>query len=374
MMKKIDCILLMAGQGLRANLPINKTLYEINKIPLYMYSLIKFNNIEQISHIYLVVNEKDYEQVCYEVAENYPETMIIKGGITRFESVKAALKVVSQENDIIIHDCARPLTNIHDIEELIMTTTDIGTLYHLPYETVKLNQNQITTLDRNNLYMVSTPQYFKAELIKDILNNKNDFTDELQIFEKDYEINFVKESSLNIKLTTQEDLDYIKYKLINSTLTIGHSYDFHPFTQKRNLVLGGIHFNDFQGLAGHSDADSLYHAVAESIIGALNMGDIGTLFPDNNPLYKGLDSSYFLKEVTKEVEKRHLQIKCIDAIIYIEKPKLEKYKQQMALNIKNITKAQFVNIKATTMEKEGLVGEEKGIGCEAVCLVEKGVE
>jgi len=368
-MKKIDAILLMAGSGLRTNLPYNKALYEVNKIPLYMYSVIKFNQIKEIENIYLCVSDADFLRVSEEVKENYPSTIIVKGAKTRSDSIKNVLKCISGKNDFIIHDCARPLVEISDIKKLIDTTTLIGTLYHKSADTVKIVKSTVETIDRDDLYMVTTPQYFNVKFINDILTNNEPFTDEIQIFENKVECNFIKESSLNLKFTTIEDLDYITYKLSNENLLVGHSYDFHPFSPNRSLILGGVKIDYELGLLGHSDADALYHAVTEAIIGALNLGDIGSLFPDTDEKYKDMDSSYFLKEVMNLVKERNLMVKCIDSIIYIENPKLKKYKALMANNIKKITHAEYVNVKATTMEKCGLVGEEFGIGCEAICLL-----
>lgn len=368
-MKKIDAILLMAGTGSRTLLPYNKAIYSINQIPLYMYSLIKFNQVPEIENIYLVVNENDYDVVLNEVSQNYPSTFVVIGGQTRSESVKCALKRLSKNNDVIIHDCARPLVSVEDIKTLIQTSNFIGTLYHKSFDTVKEVSTSVRTLNRDNLFMITTPQYFNKELINEILANDVSYTDELQLFENKYDCNFVEETTLNLKFTSITDLDFITYKLSSKNLLFGHSYDFHPFKKGRKLILGGVEIEHDFGLLGHSDADALYHAVTESIIGALNLGDIGTLFPDDSALYKGMDSSYFLKEVMKLVDERNLVVRCVDAIIYIEKPKLKNYKNKMALNIKALTNALYVNVKATTMEKCGLVGEELGIGCEAVCLL-----
>lgn len=368
-MKKINAILLMAGSGTRTKLLYNKALYEINKIPLFMYSLLKFKEIKEIEKVYLVVSENDYNNVLSILNANDEDVILVKGGKTRTESVKLALKEIDNEYDVIIHDAARPLTNINDIVKLINTTNTLGTLYHHAVDTIKEVTNEVKTLNRDKLFMISTPQYFSNKLIGEIINNTNEYTDELQIFERNNEINFVDETSSNIKVTTEADLEYVSYMLTPKTSLIGHSYDFHPFDDNKKLILGGVKINEHIGLKGHSDADALYHAVTEAIIGALSLGDIGTLFPDNDPKYKDMDSSYFLIEVMKEVRKRNLYIRSIDSIMYIEKPNLKKYKCQMAQNIKKITNADYVNVKATTMEKCGLVGEEKGIGCEAVCLI-----
>lgn len=370
-MKKINCIILMAGKGERTNLSYNKALYKINQIPLFMYSVNKIKTLDFVNHIYLVVNNDDYKIVEEIVKQNKIDLTLVKGGITRSESVKNALKSLNDDLDIIIHDAARCLVSISDIKKLVETTDIVGTLYSKVVDTVKqVSNNKTKTINREDLKAVSTPQYFSHNLINQILDNSLNYTDELQIFEDNYEINYVEETTKNIKVTTLNDLLLVEKMMDLSTSFIGHSYDFHPFKENRKLILGGVEIPYELGLHGHSDADALYHAVTEAIIGALSMGDIGTLFPDNDMKYKDMDSSYFLKEVTKILHSKNKKVKNIDAIIYIEKPNLKNYKIMMANNIKSITGCDYVNVKATTMEKQGLVGNNLGIGCEVVCLIE----
>lgn len=368
-MKKNNVILLMAGTGSRLALGYNKVFYEVNKTPIYIYSLKKLLDLPSTHELYVVVNESDYELVNEQLKQNSFHANVIVGGKTRHESVKKALQVIGNNYDVLIHDAARPLTNITDIITLINQTEKIGTLYHHITDTIKWEDGNTKTIDRTKLKAVTTPQYFSKEFINDIINNDIDYTDELQIFEDRIDITYVLETTPNPKLTLETDLPYISYLLNPIYQVIGHSYDFHPFEENRRLVLGGVEIPYHMGLKGHSDADSLYHATAEAIMGALNLGDLGTLFPDTSLEYKDIDSEYFIVEVMKYVEKYNLKVVNIDAIIYIESPKLSKYKTQMAQNIKRLTNAQQVNVKATTMEKCGLVGENKGIGCEVVCLL-----
>ena len=115
----------------------------------------------------------------------------------------------------------------------------------------------------------------------------------------------------------------------------------------------------------------MYHAVTEAILGALSLGDIGTHFPDTDNKYLNMDSSYFVKEAVKLLEKENYTIENIDVIIYLEEPNLKNYKVQMAKNIKQLTNASYVNVKATTTEQKGLVGKGEGIGAEAIVLLRR---
>lgn len=153
---------------------------------------------------------------------------------------------------------------------------------------------------------------------------------------------------------------------------IGHSKDVHRFAEGRKLILGGIEIPYKMGLLGHSDADCLLHAITEAIIGALGLGDIGTFFPDNDPKYKDISSSYFLKEAAKMLEMNNFEICNIDSTIYLEEPMIKPFSHLMKTNIANILKIDesLVNIKATRGEGLGYIGRKEGVAAEAVVLIQ----
>ncbi len=154
---------------------------------------------------------------------------------------------------------------------------------------------------------------------------------------------------------------------------IGHSYDMHPLVSGRKLILGGVEIEHELGLKGHSDADVLLHAITESLIGAMAMGDIGTFFPDTDPKYKGISSVVLLKEVFVVLKDNNYKINNIDAIVYAQKPKLNPLIKDIRANIAKILDLDLedINIKATTGEKLGYIGREEAIAAEAVCLIYK---
>lgn len=156
-------------------------------------------------------------------------------------------------------------------------------------------------------------------------------------------------------------------------MRIGQSIDIHQLVENRDLILGGVKIPYEKGLLGHSDADVLAHAIAEAIIGALALGDLGTHFPDNDPKYKDISSLILLEEVYKMMIANNYIIGNVDATILIEEPKLAPYKKQMQQNIANILHCDInqVNIKATRGEKLGFVGNKEGVIAQAVVLLEE---
>lgn len=155
-------------------------------------------------------------------------------------------------------------------------------------------------------------------------------------------------------------------------LRIGNGFDVHAFAENRKLILGGIEIPHERGLAGHSDADVLVHAIMDALLGAARLGDIGKLFPDTDDAYKGANSIELLKIVGELIQKNGFSIIDIDCVIMAQKPKISGYRDDMCRSIAAALSIspENVGIKATTSEKLGFVGREEGIAASAVCLLE----
>lgn len=155
-------------------------------------------------------------------------------------------------------------------------------------------------------------------------------------------------------------------------IRIGHGYDVHRLVEGRKLILGGVEIPHETGLLGHSDADVLLHAIADSLLGAAALGDIGKLFPDNDPQYKNADSLLLLKKVGVHLYTAGYRIVNIDATVLAEAPKLAPHIRAMRANVARTLELDpsAVSIKATTEEGLGFTGEKRGIAAHAVCLIE----
>ena len=160
-------------------------------------------------------------------------------------------------------------------------------------------------------------------------------------------------------------------KCKNTGMRIGNGYDVHKLTTGRDLILGGALIPHETGLFGHSDADVLIHAIMDSIIGALALGDIGVHFPDNDVNFKDISSIKLLKKVTQLMQDNGYEIQNIDTVIAAQRPKLKDYIQQMRQNIAEALQTDIgnVSIKATTEEQLGFTGREEGIKAYSVCIL-----
>lgn len=153
----------------------------------------------------------------------------------------------------------------------------------------------------------------------------------------------------------------------------GMGYDVHQLTEGRKLIIGGVEIPHTLGLLGHSDADVLLHAVADALLGAAALGDIGRHFPDTDDCYKGISSVLLLGEVQKLISAKGYRVTNVDATVVAQRPKLAGYIPEMVKIIAETlqTDIEAINVKATTEEKLGFTGAEKGISAYAVCGLEK---
>lgn len=157
-------------------------------------------------------------------------------------------------------------------------------------------------------------------------------------------------------------------------IRIGHGYDVHRLTAGRKLILGGVEIeNGGIGLLGHSDADVLLHAIADSLLGACALGDIGKHFPDTDEAFKDADSLELLKKVGEIIANGGYKINNVDATVIAQAPKLSPFIDEMRNNIANALEISIdrVSVKATTEEKLGFTGAGEGIAAHSVCLVEE---
>lgn len=156
---------------------------------------------------------------------------------------------------------------------------------------------------------------------------------------------------------------------------IGHGYDVHRLSEGRKLILGGVEIPHTVGLLGHSDADVLVHAIMDSMLGALALGDIGHFFPDTDEKYKGADSMKLLGEVCRICREQGYKIGNIDATVIAQAPKLAPYVMQMRENIAAVCGCEVsqIGVKATTEEKLGFTGEKLGISAHAVALMTENI-
>lgn len=160
---------------------------------------------------------------------------------------------------------------------------------------------------------------------------------------------------------------------MKNDLRIGSGFDVHAFAEDRKLILGGVEIPYEKGLAGHSDADVLLHAITDALLGALALGDLGKHFPDTDKDFEDIDSSILLKKAYDLIRTKDYTLSNIDSVLMMEKPKVAPYVFQMRQNIAKVLNVDVdrISVKATTTERLGFTGRGEGIAASAVVLLNK---
>jgi 2-C-methyl-D-erythritol 2,4-cyclodiphosphate synthase len=154
---------------------------------------------------------------------------------------------------------------------------------------------------------------------------------------------------------------------------IGQGFDIHKLVEGRKFVLGGVEIDYSKGLLGHSDADALVHSIIDSLFGALNLGDIGTHFPDNDPKYKDIDSLVLLKKAYEIIKNKGYEINNLDNTIIVQEPKMKPYIPLMKQKLADVMQIDIdlISIKAKTMEEQDSVGQKQAVVVNSVVLLKK---
>lgn len=371
---RVFVIIPAGGVGTRMGLPYPKQLHPFGKTTVLAASIALFHPRPVI-----VAAPENYLDV---VRRAVPVNVtVVSGGNTRFESVKKAFDALScleYEDLVIIHDAARPFYDPGKLEEACGVAREKGAVIYAAQatDTVKVvgEFGAVTqTLPRETIYMAQTPQIFKVGVLREAYSKMDpEFhaTDEAGLLEEvGLPVYIFPSSPSNKKLTLLEDLE-----LLNAPqITIGHGYDVHSFDETRPLYLGGLLIPDAPGLAGHSDADVLLHALMDAMLGAAGLGDIGHWFPDNDPSLKGVRSTLLLKKVVDTLSQKGFLLQSADMTVLAQVPKLAPHMEgmkQMLCKILEISNSQ-INIKATTTEGLGFIGRKEGMAAHAVVLLSR---
>jgi 2-C-methyl-D-erythritol 4-phosphate cytidylyltransferase/2-C-methyl-D-erythritol 2,4-cyclodiphosphate synthase len=387
MTPKAAAIIPAAGSGTRMNSTIPKQFLPLAGTPILARTISTFIDCPFISQIIVAAPQDsiaDTENMLASLCAGKTPIHVVQGGMRRQDSVRAALDFVGEDIEVVlVHDGARPLVSIVLIERCYQEILTAGAAIAVVPVKDTLKKEAPgpvvdTTIDRSRLWQAQTPQgALKNILVKAFERGRNlEVTDESALLEElGIPVSLVYGETTNIKITSPEDLEYGE-KLLNQNtkvMKIGHGFDAHRFADDRKLVLGGEEIDHARGLAGHSDADVLTHALCDAILGALGKGDIGRHFPDNDATYKNIRSTILLERVIESAGEQHFSIANADITIICQAPKLAPYIEKMRANLAaccNIS-PQSINIKATTTEKMGFTGRQEGISCHAVVLLER---
>ena len=299
---------------------------------------------------------------------------VIVGGKTRTESVRNALlaarELVSEEDAIVaVHDGARPYVTRQLIDECMSVAAAKGSAIPAVPCTDSLRRISETgshPIPREEIVRVQTPQCFRLGDLIRAYESGEEATDDATLYEKHVgPVTLIAGEENNAKITYLSDIN----KDIYSRVGIG--FDVHPLRGGRRLILGGVEIPHDKGLDGHSDADVLTHAIMDALLTAAGLPDIGHRYPPNDDTYKDADSIELLRDVSAAIRGEGYRPINLSATVMAERPKLAPHLPQMEERIATALGISALDVKfaATTTEKLGIVGEEKGIAAEAIALI-----
>jgi 2-C-methyl-D-erythritol 4-phosphate cytidylyltransferase/2-C-methyl-D-erythritol 2,4-cyclodiphosphate synthase len=381
----VAAVVVAAGRGLRAGGDLPKQYRRILGEPVIRPSLAKLGAHPEISTVQPVVHPDDsalFQAATAGIALQPP----VDGGATRQASVRAGLEALAplRPDLVLVHDAARPFASAALMTRAIAAASRYGAA--VPVITVADTVKTVDgagfvtgTVDRAPLRMVQTPQAFTFAPLLDAHRRaqaagRDDFTDDAALAEwAGLKVATFAGEAGNVKLTTAEDFARAEAAQLASLSDVrtGFGFDVHQFGAGDHVMLGGLRIPHQRGLAGHSDADVVLHALVDAILGALADGDIGVHFPPSDPQWRGASSDQFLAFAVERVRARGGRIAHLDVTVVCETPRIGPHRDAMRARIAEIAgiPVERVGVKATTSEKMGFTGRGEGMAAFANATV-----
>jgi len=366
-------IIAAAGIGERFGGKTPKQYALINGNTIIERAVKPFIDSEHVSEIIIAISEND-NYIQNQNFYNSNKIKYVTGGSSRQESISNALNAAEKEYDYVLtHDAARPNITEDDITNLYLDITKSNAscsfLYTPVYDSIKETSPSDITVDKNKFYLVQTPQisnfnHLKSSL-KECMDENINCPDESFVIEHaNLPLSKVKGSRSNIKVTEYEDLEILNNFLIRS----GVGFDLHEYEAGDGIILGGCKIECDYNIVAHSDGDVLLHSIADSILGAAALGDIGIFFSDQDKKNKDLDSSEIIEYCLDKLNEKNLEIYNIDTTIICEQPKIAPHREKILKELSNLLSipVSSIGLKATTSEKIGIIGKNKAIAVQSL--------
>lgn len=377
---KIIALLVAAGSGSRVGGEMPKQYRRVGGKPLLAHAVDRLRH-ERIDDIQVVIGEGQEPLFRDAMGDRALPSPVI-GGATRQHSVRNGLEALAAQGDVgavLIHDAARPFLPPEVVDRLIdALDTAEGAVPVLPVVDSLADASGTLgdCVPRAGLVRVQTPQAFRFASILDAhrrWSGAADATDDAQVARAaGVAVATVPGSQSLEKLTYDEDFMRAEQHL-SATLTsrTGLGFDVHRLVDGEELWLGGLLVPHSRGLAGHSDADVVLHALTDALLGAIGEGDIGRHFPPSDPQWRGAPSSRFVEHARALIEDRGGRIDHVDMTIICEAPKIGPHRDAMRQSVADLLRLPVarVSIKATTTERLGFTGRGEGIAAQAVATV-----
>jgi 2-C-methyl-D-erythritol 4-phosphate cytidylyltransferase/2-C-methyl-D-erythritol 2,4-cyclodiphosphate synthase len=379
----VTAIIAAGGRGERFGAGRPKQLLTLGGVPILQRSVDALLGHSRIDDMVVALPPDLAAAPPDDLLRRAKHVVVVEGGARRQDSVARAFAHVPANADVVvIHDAARPLVSRAVIDRTVAAAIAEGAAVAAvrATDTVKRGDAEgrvIETLAREQVFLAQTPQAFRVAVLRDALAIAADATDEATLAERaGHRVRLVEGEPANIKITTPADLNAAERLLRGGgpDIRIGQGYDLHRLVPGRPLVLGGVTIPFELGLAGHSDADVVCHAVTDAVLGAAGLGDIGRHFPDTDARWKGADSVALLAAAFALVQDAGYGVVNVDVTIIAERPKLATHADAMRANLARALGCAVgqVSVKAKTNEGVESMGAGTSMAAHAVALIARG--
>ena len=372
----VTALIVAAGKGERLGGGVPKQYRMLGGKPVLRWAVEALIRHPAVNALRVIIG-RGQQELAAAALDGLDVEPFIEGGAERADSVRAGLKAVSGDA-VLVHDAARPFCPTAVVDRLLASLEFFeGATPVLPVgdtvarATARLNES----VDRTDLVRVQTPQAFRLEALRQAYAawSGSSPTDETTVMRAaGMDVAAVAGDPSLEKLTSPADFEraeeWLASRLIART---GMGFDVHAFSGDGPIMLGGVSVPHSRGLAGHSDADVVLHAITDALLGAGGLGDIGEHFPPSDPTWKGVSSDRFLLHAVELLHLRGAVIDHVDCTVIAEKPKVGPYRSAMRDRIAGIigVNRDQVSIKATTTEGLGFTGRREGIAAQAVASI-----
>ena len=376
-MDKVTALIVAAGSGSRLGGDVPKQFRKIGGKAVLAHAVDAMASHPRVGEVRVVIGAGQ-EAIAREALGNRDVGALVIGGRERAESVVNGLAAIDGEI-VLVHDAARPFCPAEVVDRLLdaLDNKNHGAVPVLPVSDTLAKGDALLggTVDRKRLLRVQTPQAFYREDLLYALEEagKRLSTDESQVLvAAGLKVATVEGDAMLDKLTTFADFAVAERRLTaNLVSRSGQGFDVHAFDGPGPVMMGGVAIAHERGLAGHSDADVVLHAITDALLGAAALGDIGEHFPPSDPQWKGASSDRFARHAASLIAERGGMIDHVDCTIICEAPKIGPHRAAIRTKVAAILglAVEAVSIKATTTEKLGFTGRSEGIAAQAIATV-----
>jgi 2-C-methyl-D-erythritol 4-phosphate cytidylyltransferase/2-C-methyl-D-erythritol 2,4-cyclodiphosphate synthase len=372
-------LIVAAGSGSRMGRGVPKQYQLLGGKPVLRWAVEALMGHPAVKSTRVVIG-RGQEELATAALDELDVGPLIKGGSERADSVRAGLDAITGDA-VLVHDAARPFCPPAVIDRLVAQLEFFqGSAPVLPVgDTLARGAGQLgEPIDRTDMVRVQTPQAFRLDALRQAYANWTGTapTDETTVLRAaGMSVATVEGDPALDKLTTPADFDRAQQWLAGRlSPRTGMGFDVHAFSGEGPVMLGGIEIAHSRGLAGHSDADVVLHAITDALLGAAGLGDIGEHFPPSEPQWRGASSDIFLRHAVQLLRSKGAIIDHVDCTVIAEEPKVGPHRQAMRTKVAEITglEPDQVSIKATTTEGLGFTGRREGIAAQAVASIRMG--